>query len=640
MAGEDGKLLSPPVTPATRAQFRESIAQIPTPSGRRPKAYEPPQLQLWLFLSASMFMIILAIALEVALSISQRHNGFSVPQKNAFKFASQQFLTSFVPICFVVPLVWLWESKTWLVKRYQPYINLSRGNTTAEDSILLDYISLNTIYAVYLSFMKKHWLVFFSAVAGLTTAALQPLAGSIFDVTQVPVNTTTSVISNRTLGLDPNRATLSNFVASAGYVQAAVSNNLPDPPFVHGPWAAADFTIINGDYLNGTVAAQTIGIRQNATCSAPTNVTLDTTSAAPNFTITGTSAQNCKLTFPFNPQNAAQQYGVQAVANCGRNGNVTQAFQPVFFWFFHTNTAGTPQANGVFCEPTLEVFNIIGNASIVSNALGNVTIISNITSQNNVTGAPLNGIPYNAVVFDPSPDEFTAARATATNNGVPGAILSSFVRQNDLQSGFDTPDGFLNETTQIYTQHLALVAKNTYMISVAQTIPSITESLRPRLVLEPLASHALAVVLFIIGLIMLFVGVQHRRERKGVFLASAPGSIASATCLTSHSGFGELLNPYDTDFEVALKMGQLLFCLDERTGAITAVDRPGASFLGRGYRDDTVEKDDKLDADTSGLSRGVSVGSSGERHLDSSGYILEPYSPPAERQQGGAPPPA
>lgn len=54
-------------------------------------------------------MIALAIALEVALSISQRHNGeflmnllpistytflgFSVPQKNAFKFASQQFLT-------------------------------------------------------------------------------------------------------------------------------------------------------------------------------------------------------------------------------------------------------------------------------------------------------------------------------------------------------------------------------------------------------------------------------------------------------------------------------------------------------------------------------------------------------------------
>ncbi len=133
---------------------------------------------------------------------------------------------------------------------------------------------------------------------------------------------------------------------------------------------------------------------------------------------------------------------------------------------------------------------------------------------------------------------------------------------------------------------------------------------------------------------MFFVGVQHRRERRGVYLASAPGSIASATCLTSHSGFGELINPYDTDFEIALKMGQLLFALDERTGAITAVDRPGASFLGRGYRDDTLEKDDgKQDASTSGLSRGASVGSVGERHLDSSGYVLEPYSPPNERTQ-------
>lgn len=73
---------------------------------------------------------------------------------------------------------------------------------------------------------------------------------------------------------------------------------------------------------------------------------------------------------------------------------------PVFFWFFHSNSAGQPQANGVFCAPTLEVFNIIGNASLDSGALGNVTIVSNITVQNNVTGAPLNGIPYNAYVFN------------------------------------------------------------------------------------------------------------------------------------------------------------------------------------------------------------------------------------------------
>jgi len=67
-----------------------------------------------------------------------------------------------------------------------------------------------------LSFMKRHWLVFFSAVAGLSTAALQPLAGSIFDITQVPQTDPSFVISNRTLGLDPNLAKLTNFVASAG----------------------------------------------------------------------------------------------------------------------------------------------------------------------------------------------------------------------------------------------------------------------------------------------------------------------------------------------------------------------------------------------------------------------------------------
>ncbi len=143
------------------------------------------------------------------------------------------------------------------------------------------------------------------------------------------------------------------------------------------------------------MAAQTVGIRTNATCSAPTAIQLDTTSST-NYTITGTSAKPCQVVVPFDPQDSSQQYGVSSVPNCG-NANVT--FSPVFFWFFHSNSAGQPQAAGVFCAPIMEVFNIIGNASLDSGALGNVTIVSPITSQNNITGSPLNGIPFNAWVF-------------------------------------------------------------------------------------------------------------------------------------------------------------------------------------------------------------------------------------------------
>ena len=67
------------------------------------------------------------------------------------------------------------------------------------------------------------------------------------------------VTSIRQLGLDPDRFQLQAFLAAAGvsyhknvsdcrlikgqYVLAAVSNGLPDPPFIHQNWAAADFVV-------------------------------------------------------------------------------------------------------------------------------------------------------------------------------------------------------------------------------------------------------------------------------------------------------------------------------------------------------------------------------------------------------------
>jgi len=105
----------------------------------------------------------------------------------------------------------------------------------------------------------------------------------------------------------------------------------------------------------------------------------------------------------FNPLDSGQQYGVSAVPNCGPNANLSSEFQPVLFWFYRTTgdsfSQGRPQAAGVFCAPTLEVFHIIGNASLNSGELLGVTRLDPVSSENNVTGAPLNGVPYNACVI-------------------------------------------------------------------------------------------------------------------------------------------------------------------------------------------------------------------------------------------------
>ncbi|KAH8113012.1 hypothetical protein DFH11DRAFT_1510889 [Phellopilus nigrolimitatus] len=142
---------------------------------------------------------------------------------------------------------------------------------------------------------------------------------------------------------------------------------------------------------------------------------------------------------------------------------------------------------------------------------------------------------------------------------------------------------------------------------------------------------------------MLFVGIAHRHVRKGVFLASPPGSIASAVALTSHSGFGMFLVPYDTDVGIASKLSPLLFSLDRRSGAIVAADRPGFEFS-RGDSDPSdTEMNEKRLSENVMRKRGASSSVSSQEEtrmsllgrnsnpipLAQSGYLIEPFTPPS-----------
>jgi hypothetical protein len=89
---------------------------------------------------------------------------------------------------------------------------------------------------------------------------------------------------------------------------------------------------------------------------------------------------------------------------------------------------------------------------------------------------------------------------------------------------------------------------------------------------RPLAAHALSAILLGIALAGLYVHISHRRARRNLLLTTPPGSIASTVALTSRSGFGELLLPYDDEATIRRKLAGLRFHLDPRTGAILADD--------------------------------------------------------------------
>lgn len=165
-------------------------------------------------------------------------------------------------------------------------------------------------------------------------------------------------------------------------------------------------------------------------------------------------------------------------------------------------------------------------------------------------------------------------------------------------------------------------------------------------------AHALAVLLIIIGLTGLVVGILHWRERRQFFLAAAPGTIGSAVCLTSHSGFGQLLYPYDTQEAMESKMQGLRFGLDERTGAILTYDHYGAPTdvmgIDGGKNGGMVQMQNERplsiaqkrnainrgssylsasDETKVGLLGGETLGSPRDLGLSSAGYAVEPFVP-------------
>lgn len=83
-------------------------------------------------------------------------------------------------------------------------------------------------------------------------------------------------------------------------------------------------------------------------------------------------------------------------------------------------------------------------------------------------------------------------------------------------------------------------------------------------------AHILAITLILTGIVGIFIQLISRQQRKQLLLAAPPGSIASAIALTSRSGFGVCLVPYDDELSLKEKLDGLRFRLDKRTGAILA----------------------------------------------------------------------
>ncbi|KAJ7120489.1 hypothetical protein C8R43DRAFT_82654 [Mycena crocata] len=538
-----------------------------------PQPYKPVTLRTWVVAVIVITLIGLSVALEVALAISNKNGGYAVGERNVLTGISPRFLTAFIPTFLVAGLLIIWQSSDRSYRELQPYVVLARGNVTAAEGLLANYSGLSVWGVIATAVKFRHYLILLSTATTLLGAFLQPLAGSILQLVMLPKTTDGLFItSTKTIGLTFDVAELNAFLAAAGYAEAAVFHGLSDPPFVHGGWAVAEFQFPSDAVLNGTLSVNTTAIQTMANCeAAQTNTLLSTTPGNPNFTIQATNSAGCAGMATFNPDSSAStQYGTVAVPNCGSN---EIDFMPIMFWFFHRKDDDqTPESASVFCNPTIKALNVMADVDLSNKSITAITTLDSVTSSNNVTGDPLKGQAYNAVKFTPNNnDSFVSARATSIAAGVSGSIFRFALQSTGgVQPKFDDPNGFLNITLQVFTQHLSISAKSIYFISAQSKLPARVTALAPRLWIDPTPAHALAVILTLIGLSALLLHIVHSRQRRRFFLSASPGSIAHIISMTAHARFGEQLYPYDDDETLARKLAGLSFSLDPRTGAVVA----------------------------------------------------------------------
>jgi len=335
--------------------------------------------------------------------------------------------------------------------------------------------------------------------------------------------------------------------------------------------------------LDGSMGVNTTGIATSVDCAVPNQISVNSSSAT-NWTVFASSADGCTVNATLNPNDSDQQFGVANVPDCGFN-STDPTFQSVFFWFWIQEPSSLA---AVFCEPHIGLFDVTAYASLNNGSLTNVTIIDSYPAANNVSGAPLNGIPYNGVIFNSSTDINVQSRANSIRSGLPNAIFRQAQQSpGGLASAFQSPGLFVNYTKKIYTRHLSLATTSNYFLSSNETLNAVLTQLEPRLYIEPLPAHALAAICMLASAIIFFLHLWHFRERRDIYLAHPPGSIGSAVALTSHSGFGQLLMPYDNVASFSRALAPLRFGLDRRTGAIV-VDDSAIARTSSPTRDETM----------------------------------------------------
>ncbi|KZT34086.1 hypothetical protein SISSUDRAFT_318122 [Sistotremastrum suecicum HHB10207 ss-3] len=552
------------------------------------KRWIPISLRTWYIVLLVGSMLGIAVAIEIALHFSQEHSGWATDAANS-QTGVRHFAFTLPPTIVAMIIIGLWSWTNIEIQRMQPYIDLAHGNAKSETTLLLDYTRTNTFLIWMHAASNKHWVVTLASIIALAGLAFQPLAAGWLTVRNIwlPLPPT-SVRNLKTVGLSPDFSNLVPFVSAAGYAEAQALYALPDPAFIKDGWTVQPFVVPTNQTLNGTIFANTVGIKTWSGCEAADSVGI---AQDPRGGVDlNATWGDCTSQF-FIDTNATQQWGVQLVTQC-LTGNVSTTpdeYKPVVFWVFDSSQA---LAAVTFCQPAISVANVDVEVNCQDGSLQNVTV-SNVPwpGGDNITGPPMNGIPLNGIAFNlTNPDRYVLGRENATQSILPAAIWQSAVMNNGTDIMFNNSGtGWVELTDQVYSLYLALVASSVYFVDSdpSSHIELKINTVQSRILLSPIATHILAAALVILGCLGFIVHLYHKKLREPLALHHSPGTIASAVAITANSDFGNLMHGKQQEKEIVQALRNKRFKLDRSTGKIV-LDREGSL-------DDDPEKLDESD---------------------------------------------
>ncbi|KAJ7179346.1 hypothetical protein C8R46DRAFT_987043 [Mycena filopes] len=531
-----------PETPDEKAQTRPLMEE----EHDLPRGWVPPPLRGWYAIALIVFLVCLAIALEIALHFTVKNNGWKT-HGNTLN-GVMHYVYSLPPVIVAAVIVALWAWTDIEIKKMQPYVDLVRGDAPPHKSLLLDYTRSNNFVVWTAAARNRHWVVTGASIMVLVTLCFQPLASALLSVknTWIAVpDVTLSTIATISLNQDPEFQDLTIFLTASGYASASVGYNLQSPPFVWESYTVTPFDIPTDLATNGTVLANTTAVRSDTNC-APATVTMTQHPDGTGWN-NSISVDGCTLQWEVD-RNATSLFGSNTPDNSCGDPTTPPQFLPVVFWFF--TYIPTAKASATICHPSITLWDAAVTLDLGS---GNLTSVHELrpfdastspfgSLSANLTGAPLNGRAYNGINFTlANPDKFVIARMNATQLTMPAAVFQAAVQSPAGLAGSFDADLFVNLSDKVYAKYLTLIAKAVYFLPNKEPITLQVKTFQQRLWMSAIAVHILAALMLLLALSAAVIHIFHRHARQDLNLLHQPGTIASAVSIGGQTEMGQLL---------------------------------------------------------------------------------------------------